>query len=568
MKTTLLTFVAALLTAQAAAAPVLFDFDNAAPHQSLPLDLTVGGVTAHLSATGQGFSIQDTVQVIGVLPVGFSGLGITPNGVFPADLIVSFPTTTLTDFSIKFAPQDLNTDSSATLRITASLNGTLVGTNTAVTDYQGTWPSGTLTFSSPQTFNNLVIHYDRPPPTGGDYGVIFAADNMFVTPAAPVTLAGDFNQDGVVDAADYVVWRLGLGIDYTPADYDTWRAHFGQAIGSGGLMSSGAVPEPASWLFVVVALTTTLCLRRRSSPMIAAVAVCTMALPATAATTPTIGPGSAVSVADRFDNFDALDYNGRGTPLSDYQSNGLYVRTNGNSYYGDDFYGRIQPSLTYFNPFHLIGDVPVGYSYYPAGGGFYFPYDGDFGNTDWVSISATDAKRIYGVEFLYGNGWTTGAIYGPYPWGNDSAVLDWKTYNGNTLVSSGTFGPWAVGNVLGFSDPTGFDRLMIRCTHPNSGDPNLEELALDNLLVQLHPDLPGDFNRDGTVDAADYVTWRIGLDVDYTPADYDIWRANFGQAVALGGSLPTANSSVPEPASTLLFLVALLATPHRRRHNE
>ena len=65
------------------AAPVLFDFNNAPQFAPLPLDLTVGGVTAHFSATGQGFSIQNTAQVIGLLPAGFSGLGINPNSVQP-----------------------------------------------------------------------------------------------------------------------------------------------------------------------------------------------------------------------------------------------------------------------------------------------------------------------------------------------------------------------------------------------------------------------------------------------------------------------------------------------------
>lgn len=243
----------------ASGATVLYDFNSGPQHASLPLDLTVGGITAHFSATGQGFSIQDTVQSIGVLPAGFSGLGLVPNSVFPADLIVSFPNNTLTDFSIMFAPQDLNTDSSATLLVTASMNGTLVGTNTAVTDYQGTWPSGTLGFSSTQGFNNLVVHYYKPPPTGGDYGVIFAADNMNVTTAV---LPGDFNTDGVVDAADYVVWRK---IDGTPSGYTLWRSHFGQTLASG---SAGpvrtTVPEPADSMLLLIGLAA-MCSRRRAT---------------------------------------------------------------------------------------------------------------------------------------------------------------------------------------------------------------------------------------------------------------------------------------------------------------
>jgi len=160
---------------------VLFDFNNAPIHTSLPIDLTVDGIAAHFSATGQGFSIQDTAQVIGVLPAGFSGLGINPNSVFAADLLVSFPQTTLSSFSIMYAPQELATDSSATMKVTAFLNGTQVGSNTAVADPPGTWPSATLSFSSAQGFNSVVIHYQSPPPTGGDYGSIFVADNMLVT---------------------------------------------------------------------------------------------------------------------------------------------------------------------------------------------------------------------------------------------------------------------------------------------------------------------------------------------------------------------------------------------------
>ena len=48
-----------------------------------------------------------------------------------------------------------------------------------------------------------------------------------------VVLHGDYNHNGIVDAADYVVWRNGLGTTYTQADYDVWRTHFGKPPGSG-----------------------------------------------------------------------------------------------------------------------------------------------------------------------------------------------------------------------------------------------------------------------------------------------------------------------------------------------
>ena len=39
----------------------------------------------------------------------------------------------------------------------------------------------------------------------------------------PTTFSGDFNHDGTVDAADYTVWRDGLGSAYTLEDYADWK---------------------------------------------------------------------------------------------------------------------------------------------------------------------------------------------------------------------------------------------------------------------------------------------------------------------------------------------------------
>jgi hypothetical protein len=62
---------------------------------------------------------------------------------------------------------------------------------------------------------------------------------------------GDFNHDGKIDAADYVVWRK---TDGSPGGYNAWRSHFGAGTGAGTTtaLSSGAasVPEPVSIVLI------------------------------------------------------------------------------------------------------------------------------------------------------------------------------------------------------------------------------------------------------------------------------------------------------------------------------
>jgi hypothetical protein len=82
--------------------------------------------------------------------------------------------------------------------------------------------------------------------------------------------SGDYNLNGVVDAADYIIWRQqngtsvpnGSGADGTGdgqvnnADFTFWRARFGNVVpgsGSGGSLSTGAVPEPWSGTLLAIA---------------------------------------------------------------------------------------------------------------------------------------------------------------------------------------------------------------------------------------------------------------------------------------------------------------------------
>jgi hypothetical protein len=89
---------------------------------------------------------------------------------------------------------------------------------------------------------------------------------------------GDYNHDGVVNTADYVVWRdtngsnINLAADGSGngivdnADYTFWRSHFGQTGGSGagsGELSQGSVPEPSAAVLATICSVAAAGFRRR-----------------------------------------------------------------------------------------------------------------------------------------------------------------------------------------------------------------------------------------------------------------------------------------------------------------
>jgi hypothetical protein len=97
--------------------------------------------------------------------------------------------------------------------------------------------------------------------------------------------------------------------------------------------------------------------------------------------------------------------------------------------------------------------------------------------------------------------------------------------------------------------------------------------------------VPGDYNKNGKVDAADYVLWRNGgplaNEVDnqgtVNDADYTGWRARFGNpgggAGASAGLPSSASAAVPEPATTVFMILGGIASSNlrltrvRRRHS-
>ena len=100
------------------------------------------------------------------------------------------------------------------------------------------------------TFSSVLL-----PPLAADRA--WDTSQLYTTGVISVVasgLAGDYNHNGVVDAADYVVWRNGLGTVYTQADYSVWRTHFGQTAGSGSGATgfASAIPEPSAFVLTAV----------------------------------------------------------------------------------------------------------------------------------------------------------------------------------------------------------------------------------------------------------------------------------------------------------------------------
>jgi hypothetical protein len=94
-------------------------------------------------------------------------------------------------------------------------------------------------------------------------------------------------------------------------------------------------------------------------------------------------------------------------------------------------------------------------------------------------------------------------------------------------------------------------------------------LAKSVVLSVISTVLPGDYNGNGVVDAADYVMWRK---TDGSQEGYNLWRTNFGRTV--GAASRAASSSprlgeptaaVPEPTGILMVVSSLLAGVFRRR---
>jgi fibronectin-binding autotransporter adhesin len=138
-----------------------------------------------------------------------------------------------------------------------ALNVSGAGTGTS-------WLIGTYAGTLTGTFDTV---------TSG-YSVSYAGGNITLNTAV-AGLPGDYNQNGVVDSADYVLWRHNVGqpagtlpndttgVAIGDSQYSLWRSNFGNHSGAGSALGSAAVPEPTTIGMLLLGLICTAARRKR-----------------------------------------------------------------------------------------------------------------------------------------------------------------------------------------------------------------------------------------------------------------------------------------------------------------
>jgi hypothetical protein len=229
--------------------------------------MTFGGLTA----TGANWVAMTEDDVVGINVIHSSG----PRTIVVDDIQLISESSSIDGFTVgNFSSESLNDFGTVTFAANIPGFGSGIFTPTDKVAASGSIVGGGILASN---FAGPVIN------NAGD--IVFRASFLDGTSAIILAKAvgpGDYNRDGIVDAADYVVWRRTLGQSgqdlaadgnsnnrVDTADFEVWRAHFGQDLAE---MENGeaTVPEPSALTLVAIAGCALLCrsldCRRRATP--------------------------------------------------------------------------------------------------------------------------------------------------------------------------------------------------------------------------------------------------------------------------------------------------------------
>src|SRR4051812_20781975 len=200
--------------------------------------------------------------------VGSSGLTSTSGGglaVSSAGVFYGTPT------SSRFGTYNSSTGAYTNIANPAKPAGT--GAYTAL-DFNGSALYGLNTGPGSPPPTHLVT-IDPTTGTVTDLGASLNSLDAIAFQPAPPGLTGDYNNNGTVDAGDYVVFRKNAGTTTVlpndpiggtigPAQYTQWRSNFGKPPGSGASVST--IPEPTSLVLLLTAMLVT-CFHRIKQPL-------------------------------------------------------------------------------------------------------------------------------------------------------------------------------------------------------------------------------------------------------------------------------------------------------------
>lgn len=245
------------------------------------ITLTANGGTLHQTA-GTDLAVNGTISGVGALTKSGPGtLSLSAANTFGGGMTItngfvnlSGAAATLGSGNVAVQGTNLGTSLAIHTGVANAISDTaalsLLGGGTAGTADQGFVNLGS---GITEIVQSLVLGGSAQ--EAGTYGsstsnAMFKFDEYFAGTGviSVVNLPGDFNADGIVDTADYLVWRKNVGQpagtlinDNTGAaigdgQYNLWRASFGNQLGVGSSLNSdgSAVPEPCSIALGIVAL--------------------------------------------------------------------------------------------------------------------------------------------------------------------------------------------------------------------------------------------------------------------------------------------------------------------------